>query len=92
MTVMIFSAMATPPLRVREASVKRLAMPCRRAIFVRESRSRLSLWIYRHWESAKIAFNNGSEAVTNSPEEFRKFMLADMAKWADVVKRSGAEF
>jgi len=43
-------------------------------------------------EFAKIAFNNGSEAVTNSPEEFRKFMLADMAKWADVVKRSGAKF
>ena len=43
-------------------------------------------------EFAKIAYNNGSEAVTNSPEEFRKFMLADMAKWADVVKRSGTKF
>lgn len=43
-------------------------------------------------EFAKIAFNNGSEPVTNSPEEFRKFMLADMEKWADVVKRSGARF
>jgi len=43
-------------------------------------------------EFGKIAFNNGSEAVTNSPEEFRKFMLADMEKWADVVKRSGAKF
>jgi tripartite-type tricarboxylate transporter receptor subunit TctC len=43
-------------------------------------------------EFAKIAYNNGSEAVTNSPEEFRKFMLADMQKWADVVKRSGAKF
>jgi tripartite-type tricarboxylate transporter receptor subunit TctC len=43
-------------------------------------------------EFAKVAENNGSEAVTNSPEEFRKFMLADMNKWADVVKRSGAKF
>jgi tripartite-type tricarboxylate transporter receptor subunit TctC len=43
-------------------------------------------------EFAKVAENNGSEAVTNPPEEFRKFMLADMNKWADVVKRSGAKF
>jgi len=40
-------------------------------------------------EFAKVAENNGSEAVTNSPEEFRKFMLDDMKKWADVVKRAG---
>lgn len=43
-------------------------------------------------EFRKVAFNNGAEAVTNSPDEFRKFMLADMEKWADVVKRSGAKF
>lgn len=40
-------------------------------------------------EFGKIAENNGSEAVTNSPEEFRQFMLDDMKKWADVVKRAG---
>lgn len=40
-------------------------------------------------EFAKVAENNGSEAVTNSPEEFRQFMLADMKKWSDVVKRAG---
>ncbi|MBY0271748.1 MAG: tripartite tricarboxylate transporter substrate binding protein [Burkholderiales bacterium] len=40
-------------------------------------------------EFAKVAESNGSEAVTNSPEEFRQFMLADMKKWADVVKRAG---
>jgi tripartite-type tricarboxylate transporter receptor subunit TctC len=40
-------------------------------------------------EFVKIAENNGSEAVTNSPEEFRQFMLDDMKKWADVVKRAG---
>lgn len=43
-------------------------------------------------EFGKVAENNGSEAVTNSPEEFRKFMLDDMKKWSDVVKRSGAKF
>ncbi|MDP1672501.1 MAG: tripartite tricarboxylate transporter substrate binding protein [Burkholderiales bacterium] len=40
-------------------------------------------------EFGKVAEANGSEAVTNSPEEFRKFMLEDMKKWADVVKRAG---
>lgn len=34
---------------------------------------------------------DGSEPVTNSPEEFRKFMLADLAKWAKLVKESGAK-
>ncbi len=37
----------------------------------------------------KTMRNNGSEAVSSSPEEFRKFMLDDMKKWADVVKRAG---
>ncbi len=40
-------------------------------------------------EFAKVAEVNGSEAVTNSPEEFRQFMLSDMKKWADVVKGAG---
>lgn len=40
-------------------------------------------------EFIKTMRNNGSEAVSNTPEEFRKFMLADMEKWADVVKRAG---
>jgi tripartite-type tricarboxylate transporter receptor subunit TctC len=40
-------------------------------------------------EFGKVAEANGSEAVTNSPEEFRQFMLADMKKWSDVVKRAG---
>lgn len=40
-------------------------------------------------EFAKVAENNGSEAVTNSPEEFRQFMLADMKKWSEVVKGAG---
>ena len=37
----------------------------------------------------KIMRDNGSEAVSTTPEEFRQFMLDDMNKWADVVKRAG---
>ena len=43
-------------------------------------------------EFAKVAVNNGSTVVGSEPEAFRQFMLADMKKWADVVKRSGAKF
>ena len=34
---------------------------------------------------------DGSEPVGNSPEAFRQFMLADTAKWAKLVKESGAK-
>jgi tripartite-type tricarboxylate transporter receptor subunit TctC len=34
---------------------------------------------------------DGSEPATNSPEEFRQYLLADVAKWAKVVKESGAK-
>jgi len=34
---------------------------------------------------------DGSEPVGSSPEEFRRFMLADLAKWAKLVKESGAK-
>jgi tripartite-type tricarboxylate transporter receptor subunit TctC len=34
---------------------------------------------------------DGAEPVGSSPEEFRQFMLADLAKWARVVKESGAK-
>jgi len=40
-------------------------------------------------EFAKTMRNLGSEPVSSTPEEFRRFMLADMKKWADVVKRAG---
>jgi tripartite-type tricarboxylate transporter receptor subunit TctC len=33
----------------------------------------------------------GSTPVGSDPEVFRKFLLADMAKWQDVVKKSGAK-
>lgn len=40
-------------------------------------------------EFIKIAKDNGSEAVSSTPEELRQFMLDDMKKWADVVKNAG---
>jgi tripartite-type tricarboxylate transporter receptor subunit TctC len=34
---------------------------------------------------------DGSQPVGSSPEEFRRFMRADMDKWAKLVKESGAK-
>jgi tripartite-type tricarboxylate transporter receptor subunit TctC len=34
---------------------------------------------------------DGSEPVGSDPESFRKYLLADMAKWAKLVKESGAK-
>lgn len=34
---------------------------------------------------------DGSEPAGTNPEEFRQFMLADLAKWAKLVKESGAK-
>jgi tripartite-type tricarboxylate transporter receptor subunit TctC len=34
---------------------------------------------------------DGSEPVGNTPEEFRRFMRADLDKWAKLVKESGAK-
>jgi tripartite-type tricarboxylate transporter receptor subunit TctC len=42
-------------------------------------------------EMKKAIFNQGADPVGTSSEEFRKFMLADMAKWQKVVKASGAQ-
>jgi tripartite-type tricarboxylate transporter receptor subunit TctC len=33
----------------------------------------------------------GGEVVTNTPEKFREFLRADIAKWAKVLKESGAK-
>ena len=35
--------------------------------------------------------SDGSEPVGSAPEEFRRFMRADMDKWAKLVKESGAK-
>ena len=40
-------------------------------------------------EFIKTMRNNGSEVKTSTPEAFRQFMLTDMKKWGDVVKRAG---
>ncbi|MCD6043256.1 MAG: hypothetical protein K0R40_2859, partial [Burkholderiales bacterium] len=40
-------------------------------------------------EFVKTMKSNGSDAKYSTPEEFRQFMLDDMKKWADVVKRAG---
>jgi tripartite-type tricarboxylate transporter receptor subunit TctC len=42
-------------------------------------------------EIKKAIFNQGAEPAGNSPEEFRKYLLADMEKWKKVVKASGAQ-
>jgi tripartite-type tricarboxylate transporter receptor subunit TctC len=34
---------------------------------------------------------DGAEPVGNTPEEFRKYLYADVAKWAKLVKESGAK-
>jgi tripartite-type tricarboxylate transporter receptor subunit TctC len=39
----------------------------------------------------KRIVDDGSEPVGSSPEEFRSFLAADLAKWAKVVKESGAK-
>ena len=35
--------------------------------------------------------SRGAEAVTSSPEEFAAYIKKDLAKWARVVKVSGAK-
>ena len=39
----------------------------------------------------KRIVDDGSEPVGSSPEEFRQFLVADLAKWEKVVKASGAK-
>jgi tripartite-type tricarboxylate transporter receptor subunit TctC len=33
----------------------------------------------------------GAEVVTSTPEQFREFLIADVAKWAKLLKESGAK-
>jgi tripartite-type tricarboxylate transporter receptor subunit TctC len=34
---------------------------------------------------------DGAEVVTSTPEQFRAFLIADVAKWAKLLKESGAK-
>ena len=47
--------------------------------------------ILRQPEIARRIEEDGAQPVGNTPEEFRQFMLADLAKWAKLVKESGAK-
>ena len=47
--------------------------------------------ILKEPQMQKIIFDQGATGVGNSPEEFRKYLLADMEKWQKVVKASGAK-
>jgi len=47
--------------------------------------------VLREPDTNKRIVGFGGTPVGNDPETFRKFMLADMNKWADVVKKSGAK-
>jgi tripartite-type tricarboxylate transporter receptor subunit TctC len=40
-------------------------------------------------ETQKWFLSEGGEAVSRTPEEFRKWILAEMAKWGKVVKEAG---
>jgi tripartite-type tricarboxylate transporter receptor subunit TctC len=44
-----------------------------------------------HPEVRERIVADGADPVGSAPEEFRQFMLADLAKWARVVKESGAK-
>lgn len=42
-----------------------------------------------HPDSQKVIRADGAEPIASTPEEFRAFLLADVAKWAKVVKAAG---
>jgi tripartite-type tricarboxylate transporter receptor subunit TctC len=47
--------------------------------------------IIRDPDTEKRITADGSRPIGSTPEEFRKFLLADVAKWARIVKESGAK-
>lgn len=47
--------------------------------------------ILREPDTDRKIRNAGGTPVGSAPEDFRRFLLSDMKKWADVVKRSGAK-
>ncbi len=47
--------------------------------------------IVRQPEVKERILADGSEPVGNSPEDFRKYLLADLNKWTKLVRQSGAK-
>ena len=47
--------------------------------------------ILKRQDVKDIIAGDGAEPVGNTPEEFRKFLDADVAKWAKIVRESGAK-
>jgi len=41
-------------------------------------------------ETRKWFINEGAEAVNRTPEEFRKWILAEMVKWTKVAKQAAS--
>ncbi len=63
-------------------------------VAVREQVARLHAELVKALEAPDIhrrIVDDGSEPVGSSPEQFRDFMTADLAKWARLVKQSGAK-
>jgi tripartite-type tricarboxylate transporter receptor subunit TctC len=45
--------------------------------------------VMRHPDMVKRLRADGSEAVANSPEEFRAIIVAEREKWSRVIKEAG---
>ena len=60
-------------------------------IYAHGSQAAKDAYVKRLWRGEMIACQLFSEPAAGSPEDFRKFLVADYAKWTDVVKKSGAK-
>ena len=65
------------PAKLPKPIARRLHEEVRKALALPEIRDRI--------------LADGAEPVGNTPEEFRQYLLADVAKWTRVVKASGAK-
>ena len=65
------------PAKMPAPLVKRLHGELVRALALSDVRERIAA--------------DGAEAVGSAPDEFREFMAADLAKWAKLIKESGAK-
>ena len=84
---------------MREANIKGVEVVVWYGLFApaatpRDIVNRLSATISKIAQSPemrKILYDQGAEPVGNSPEEFAKIMREEVARWAEVVKVSGAK-